>query len=209
MSIAVLYGDLLATDTLVVVGDAEYEEKVQAVIPPSLRYQRKMLEEGGKVIAPTGSDWVFAFACDAPGAWEGIREALDRSEALRDGDLERLRDPSWSLPEDTVLMAVHRQSREVRFFKKRFSKGKDASVVKFGLDPERPMAIGSGSWFAMTALREKRCDAPKAAQEVCKLDAASGGRVYWLDLRSGEEGYVACPRQPDPERDEMPTMPGC
>ncbi len=207
MSIAVLQGDILATDTMVVVGEAEYETEVRAVIPPSLRQKRMLLEEGGKIMVPEGSDWLFAFTCDEIGAWERFREVLKRSDALQGGDLEPLRSSEAALPEGAALIAVHRQSREVRFFKKRMQNGADASLLKLGLSGEKPFAIGSGSWFALAAIREKRCDARKAAQQACLLDPTSGGRVFWIDLASGEKGYVECPRQPDPERD-MPTVPG-
>ncbi|MGN7612412.1 hypothetical protein ACQZV8_10040 [Magnetococcales bacterium HHB-1] len=192
MSVAVFYRNIFASDTLLAVAEKEYADKaVEKVIPPSLRIQRMLRSEGGRMIQLKRSHWVFAVTSEEPGSLELVQLLLEQSGAGLTGDLDRLchSEPEWPvLAEDTAILAVHRGSREVRFFKKRMLEGRDVSIFKKGLSGEQPYAIGSGAMLAMQAMKIQGQGAINAVLYSTVRDLESGGGIYWLNIETGESG---------------------
>jgi hypothetical protein len=196
MSIVALKNDILATDTLVSISDAEHPDpRMRVVIPPSLRIKRAPLPSGGRVIRFDGAPWVFALASETPHALEQVRQAIETAGVQQSGKLSALLE---SLPDESSLLAIHPVDTEVRFLRKRLRAGQDASIIKTGLSSATPFAIGTGSWIALSAMRQRGLNAIRAVQEVCLKGNDSGGQVWWLDLTSGVEGTHTCPKSPEP-----------
>ncbi|MBF0622609.1 MAG: hypothetical protein HQL54_11850 [Magnetococcales bacterium] len=205
----IVYKDgVLATDTLVVVTnnseDPGMTDKIRTVMPPSLRVRRAILPSGGKLVMSEESDWVFGVSCDSPGGFDRVRYILSQvtvgdwtDAAFIDALAGETLDPA------TSIIGVHRETLEVCFYKRRTNKGDDASIFRRGLKPDRPYALGSGSWEAMMSMTAKNCDAKRAVQLACVNDLTSGGGVYWLDVQSGKDGTLSCPRNPSPEQQDM------